>query len=159
MTTHIEVSVSFAGRMSHTEDQLGNHAEKIDPWTQIVGDLHFPGVFTVDPVRPPSSDHPLGVLQSLTGVMANASSIRRIEWQTTCTILVSWSDSRYGSYVDQTWRAGFARINGICGLTGKPVRRGDPVFRPLQRNNAAPKNAFDMILASTVPNGTEITFD
>jgi hypothetical protein len=91
--------------------------------------------------------------------MANASSISRIEWQTTCTILVSWSDSTLGRYVDQTWRAGFARTDGICGLTGKTVRRGDPVFRPLQRGDATPKNAFDMILADTVPNENETTFD
>ena len=159
MTTRIEAPVFFAVRTSHTEDPLGNHAARSDPWTQIVGDLHIPGVFTVDPVQAESSERPLEVCQSRTCAIANASSIRRIEWQTTCTILVSWSDSRYGRFVDQTWRAGFARTNGICGLTGKSVRRGDPVFRPLHRGNTAPKNAFDMILANTVPNGTEITFD
>jgi hypothetical protein len=159
MSTRIETSALFAGPTSHTEDLHGKHTERIDPWTQIVGDLHIPGVFTADRIQRSSSDAPLGVSQSRTDAIANGSSIRRIEWQTTCTILVSWSDSRYGRCVDQTWRAGFARINGICGLTGKSVRRGDPVFRPLPHGNASPKNASDMILANTVPNGTEITFD
>ena len=87
--------------------------------------------------------------------MANALTISRIEWQTTCTILVSWSDSTLGRYEDQTWRAGFARTAGICGLTGALVRRGDAVFRPLQRGAVAPTNSLDMILADTLPGAKE----
>ncbi|WP_245253785.1 DUF3331 domain-containing protein [Paraburkholderia sp. LEh10] len=87
--------------------------------------------------------------------MANASSIRRIEWRTSCTILVSWSDSTRGRYEDQTWRAGFARTSGICGLSGVPVRRGDPVFRPLHRDGVMPPNALDMIRADTLPHVKE----
>lgn len=82
--------------------------------------------------------------------MANILSIRRIERQTESTILVSWSDPTLGRYQDQTWRAGFARVAGVCGLTGMPVRRGDPVFRPVVRGGFRPLNAFDMILADTL---------
>ncbi|GAB2891127.1 hypothetical protein GCM10027093_27780 [Paraburkholderia jirisanensis] len=77
--------------------------------------------------------------------------ISRIEWQTSCTILVSWSDPTRGRYVDQIWRMGFARRSGICLLTSTPVQRGDPVFRPLYRKGAEPPNARDMILAATLP--------
>ena len=132
---------------------------KTDPWVQIVGGLHRRAASEVDPIQKPVAQHLPKGRGSIGSAMANASSISRIEWQTTCTILVSWSDSTLGCYVDQTWRAGFARTDGVCGLTGKPVRRGDPVFRPLQRADATPKNAFDMILADTVPNAKEITFD
>ncbi|AUT66064.1 DUF3331 domain-containing protein [Paraburkholderia terrae] len=110
-------------------------------------------------MQTPAKDCPPEGCKSMTSAMANSSSINRIEWQTTCTILVSWSDSRLGRYVEQTWRAGFARTTGVCGLTGKFVRRGDPVFRPLRRGSAAPRNAFDMILANTVPKAKEIAFD
>lgn len=109
-----------------------------DPWTQIVGGL----------------EHPVPIIQGWRELctptrtaMANASSIHRIEWQTTCTVLISWSDSTLGRFDEQTWRAGFARTSGICGLTGMPVRRGDPVFRPLPRGGVKPTNAFDMIRA------------
>jgi hypothetical protein len=91
----------------------------------------------------------------MSSAKANASSIRRIEWQTTRTVLVSWSDSTLGRYEDQTWRAGFARTAGFCGLTGVPVRRGDVVFRPFQRGGATPTNALDMILADTLPSAEE----
>ncbi|ACC74651.1 DUF3331 domain-containing protein [Paraburkholderia phymatum] len=113
---------------------------RVDPWSQIVTGLH---------------DRPRFVPQwDPTAAMANASSIRRIEWQTSCTILVSWSDSTLGRFEDQTWRAGFARTSGVCGLTGVPVRRGDPVFRPLQKGGVMPRNALDMILARTLPHGS-----
>jgi hypothetical protein len=134
----------------------GIHVNRNDPWVQIVGDLHCRAASEVDPMPKPNY-HRLLNCASMWSAMANASSIRRIEWQTTCTILISWSDSTLGRYVDQIWRAGFARTDGVCGLTGKPVRRGDAVFRPLQRGGDAPKNAFDMILAETVPNAKEIT--
>ena len=85
----------------------------IDPWTRIVGGLHDRSVTSAQP------DSALAVRAARehsatkTGAMANASSIRRIEWQTTCTILVSWSDSTLGRFEDQTWRAGFARTSGV----------------------------------------------
>ncbi|CAB3768907.1 DUF3331 domain-containing protein [Paraburkholderia humisilvae] len=83
--------------------------------------------------------------------MANVSTIRRIERQTESTLLVSWSDPTLGRYQDQTWRAGFARRPGVCGLTGMPVCRGDAVYKPVVRGGAKPLNAFDMILASALP--------
>ena len=123
---------------------------RIDPWLQIVSALHGRALRAAQPDRAPAIRGLRERSQSLRTAMANASSIRRIEWQTTCTILVSWSDSTLGRFEDQTWRAGFARTAGVCGLTGVPVRRGDPVFRPLHRAGAMPRNALDMIRADTL---------
>jgi hypothetical protein len=129
--------------------------KRIDPWMQIVSGLHERAPYAAQPDSMPVAQRSRKRRHAMTGAMtgtiaramANASSIRRIEWQTTCTILVTWSDSTLGHYEDQTWREGFARTPGICGLTGVPVRRGDPVFRPLHRGSALPANALDMILA------------
>ncbi|AUT75052.1 DUF3331 domain-containing protein [Paraburkholderia hospita] len=123
---------------------------RIDPWFQIVSGLHGRGRFAAQQNPASAGRGPRERCSPMITAMANASSIRRIEWQTTCTILVTWSDSTLGRFEDQTWRAGFARTSGICGLTGVPVRRGDPVFRPLQRAGVLPRNAFDMIRADTL---------
>jgi hypothetical protein len=123
---------------------------RIDPWMQIVGVLRGRARFVAQPDPSIAARGPRERCGSMSMAMANASSIRRIEWQTTCTILVSWSDSTLGRFEDQTWRAGFARTSGVCGLTGVPVRRGDPVFRPLQKGGVTPRNALDMILADTL---------
>lgn len=131
----------------------GIYVKGTDPWGQIVSRLHNSAA-AFDPIQ---QRVPYRVSKD-SASMANASSVSRIERQTTYTILVSWSDPTLGSYVDQTWRAGVARTDGVCGLTGKPVRRGDPVFRPLPREVAPLKNPFDMILADTVPNSTESAF-
>ncbi|WP_109480475.1 DUF3331 domain-containing protein [Paraburkholderia sp. C35] len=120
---------------------------RIDPWSHIVSGLHERKAINAQPDSALAVRHARERNSPMPPAMANAASIRRIEWQTTCTILVSWSDSTLGRIEDQTWRAGFARASGVCGLTGEPVRRGDPVFRPLQRGGVLPRNAFDMIRA------------
>ncbi|MDE1182204.1 DUF3331 domain-containing protein [Paraburkholderia sp.] len=50
------------------------------------------------------------------------------------TVSISWCDSRTGHYGDQTWRVGVARKSGICVLSGRPIRRGEP---STVRNRAA----------------------
>jgi hypothetical protein len=129
---------------------------RIDPWIQIVGGLRARTVLPVHPSRKPNVQAARERRNPTKSTMANASSIRRIDWQTSCTILVSWSDSTLGRYEDQTWRAGFARKAGICGLTGLPVRRGDAVFQPFRRGGATPANAPDMIRADVLPRAEEI---
>ena len=140
----------------------------IDPWQQIVRGLrgHPPelarairrSAWAARESSGESGGEPSGEPGSHARrcAIANALSIRRIERQTESTILVSWSDPTLGRYQDQTWRAGFARTAGVCGLTGMPVQRGDAVYKPAVRAGARPLNAFDMILADTLkrqPNG------
>jgi hypothetical protein len=124
----------------------------IDPWSHIVKGLRGHPHDIGDAIRK-ASFASRDFDDSLRCGMANILSIRRIERQTESTILVSWSDPTLGRYQDQTWRAGFARVAGVCGLTGMPVRRGDPVFRPVVRGGFRPLNAFDMILADTLSRG------
>jgi hypothetical protein len=122
-------------------------ANKIDPWLQVVNWLSERAPDTMCSSHKLSNASWLECNNIAPCNMMKASSISRIEWQTTSTILVSWSDSTLGRYQDQTWRAGLARTSGVCGLTGVPVNKGDVVFRPLIRAGARPTNALDMILA------------
>jgi hypothetical protein len=127
----------------------------IDLWDQIVSGLCGRTAFTVHPSRKPGFYGSRERCNSMKSAMAHAWTINRIEWLSTRTILVSWSHSTLGRYEDQTWRAGIASTPGICGHTGVPVRRGDAVFRPLQRVDAPLTNAPHMILADTLPSAEE----
>ncbi|WP_279636277.1 DUF3331 domain-containing protein [Paraburkholderia hospita] len=66
------------------------------------------------------------------------------------TLSMFWSDPRTGHYSDQIWRLGFARIDGFCALSGKPIAEGDQIFRPLRSLMRAPSNGDRMVLASVV---------
>ncbi|MBP0589414.1 DUF3331 domain-containing protein [Paraburkholderia sp. LEh10] len=86
----------------------------------------------------------------------NTSSINLIEWQTTSTIHVSWSNPTLGRYEAQTWRAGLARMSGVCVLTGALIYKGDAVFRPLLRTRTDPANAHEMILMKMLTQQAQI---
>jgi hypothetical protein len=123
---------------------------RIGPWCHIVDCLRAGVPGTAPSTRKLATYAMQARRNPAPKTMTDASAIKRIEWQTVHTILVSWSDSTLGQYHDQTWRAGFARAPGVCGLTGVPVRRGDAVFRPFVRGGIAPMNAPVMILAKTL---------
>lgn len=74
-----------------------------------------------------------------------------VEQRTSCTLSISWSDPRSGYYADQVWRLGLAHMASFCVLSGMPIRRGDPVFRPRACERHVPVNGNHMILASAVP--------
>ncbi|RQR49553.1 DUF3331 domain-containing protein [Burkholderia sp. Bp9140] len=65
-------------------------------------------------------------------------------------ISVSWSDSCSGRYAEQIWCRSRARVPSTCALTGRAIRRGDPVFRPRASDVCLPANQQRMILAATV---------
>ncbi|WP_429563219.1 DUF3331 domain-containing protein [Paraburkholderia sp. MM6662-R1] len=67
------------------------------------------------------------------------------------SLSVSWSDPCTGRYADQIWRFGLAQVDSFCALTGRPIRRGDPVFRPRLSSTRLPANHNRMILASAIP--------
>lgn len=73
-----------------------------------------------------------------------------LEWLSSKTLSVCWSDPRTGHYADQVWRLGVARMNARCVLTGTQIRLGDSVFRPRASENYSPANKERMILASAV---------
>ncbi|SKC81277.1 protein of unknown function [Burkholderia sp. CF099] len=66
------------------------------------------------------------------------------------TLSICWSDSQTGHYADQVWRLGLAREDGFCALSGRPIGRGDEVFRPRRSMTFVPANWRRMILASDV---------
>ncbi|WP_404935611.1 DUF3331 domain-containing protein [Paraburkholderia sp. DHOC27] len=78
------------------------------------------------------------------------TSVRAIEPQGERALLVCWCDPTCCQYIDQRWTNVTARKNGRCALTGRPIRRGDSVFRPQSRGLRAPGNRHEMILSAAV---------
>jgi hypothetical protein len=120
---------------------------RMGPWPHIIDCLRASTPRTAHSTRKPAT---LARCSPAPNATTHTASIRHIEWQTMHTIRVSWSDPTLGQCHDQTWRAGSARTEGVCVLTGVPVRRGDAVFRPLALGRDAPVNAPHMILANTL---------
>jgi hypothetical protein len=120
---------------------------QMGPWPHIVDCLRSSSPCTARSTRKPAM---LARCSPAPNALTPTASIRHIEWQTMHTIRVSWSDATLGQCHDQTWRAGLARTEGVCALTGVPVRRGDAVFRPLALGHDSPINAPHMILANTL---------
>ncbi|CAB3789404.1 DUF3331 domain-containing protein [Pararobbsia alpina] len=73
-----------------------------------------------------------------------------VERQSSSTVLVSWRDSTFCHYVEQTWRLGVARCEGICALSGSPIRLGDSIYRPRSGGAEQPINANAMILDAAI---------
>lgn len=66
------------------------------------------------------------------------------------SVILRWcSTSCHYGY--QIWVCSKARRAGICSLTGKAIRRGDPVYRPRMRQGGTPVNANAMIHPSALP--------
>ncbi|MEX3937632.1 DUF3331 domain-containing protein [Paraburkholderia phymatum] len=80
-------------------------------------------------------------------VPARVSIVERLTSQ---TLSVCWSDATLGRYSEQTWRLGRARIDSYCLLTGRRIRYGDQVFRPLTQQRYLSPEYNRMILACVV---------
>lgn len=78
-----------------------------------------------------------------------AAKVRILDRPSKNTAIVSWFDPTVCRYGDQPWRASRARQSGTCAVTGRSIRRGDPVYRP-RTVRPCPLNANAMILASCV---------
>jgi len=126
-----------------------------DPWSQIIGRLSAHWHETASVVCQASGRRKRRSRTVTAHAALRVPTIRSIEWQTDATVIVSWSDATRGNYLDQTWRVGYARVTGICALSGMSVKRGDLVFRPFHRGAAPPSNALDMILASVLTRYSE----
>lgn len=77
------------------------------------------------------------------------AKVRILDRPSKNTAIVSWFDPTVCRYGDQPWRASRARHPGTCAMTGRSIRRGDPVYRP-RTVRPCPLNANAMILASCV---------
>lgn len=62
------------------------------------------------------------------------------------TATVSWSDPQGCKYGEQVWRLATAKRAGTCVLSGQPIARGEPIYRPT-RADPPPTNADAMMLA------------
>lgn len=82
------------------------------------------------------------------GVGLNRTSIIALEKQNDSSMLVSWSDSTRCRYIDQRWISAKSRSSGYCALTGRAIRRGDPIYKPQWRGAHRPANSMEMILAA-----------
>ena len=76
-------------------------------------------------------------------------TIRLLERQGAVRATIAWHDPTRCSYGYQTWQAARARHSGICAVSGRPVCRGDEVYKPRLHKQRA-SNAGEMILASVL---------
>jgi len=76
-------------------------------------------------------------------------TIRLLERQGAARATIAWHDPTRCSYGYQTWQTARARHSGICAVSGRPVCRGDEVFKPRLHKQRA-SNAGEMILASVL---------
>ena len=77
------------------------------------------------------------------------ASVRLLECTSDRTVLIEWSSPTGCRYGEQIWTRATATAAGVCALSGKPVTRGDAVFRPRRPLNSG-GNALAMILATEI---------
>ena len=82
--------------------------------------------------------------------------IEVLERLTPCTISVSWSDPCSGRCNEQIWHTGLAPFSTVCALTGRAIRRGDPVFRLRSRGDYVPPRQHQMILAASIEESNDL---
>jgi hypothetical protein len=70
----------------------------------------------------------------------SAALVSVVERCSPTSVAICWCDATSGRYGDQVWKLRVARNKTICVLSGKAIRRGDPVYRPSMRGRA-PANA------------------
>jgi len=71
-------------------------------------------------------------------------------------VVISWQDSTRGRLADQRWRRCTAYVEGVCAMSGRQIRRGDDIYRPLRRVSKF-ANLGEMILAATIDGAHEGT--
>ncbi|MFL9901950.1 DUF3331 domain-containing protein [Paraburkholderia fungorum] len=59
-----------------------------------------------------------------------------------------WHDATLCNYEEQVWARCPAPASGRCAMSGKHIRKGDPVYRPRIRGGFTPLNSDAVILAS-----------
>jgi hypothetical protein len=98
--------------------------------------------------KPEANLHPKDSGSSMASFSFSVSIVEKLS---TKTLSVSWSDARSGRCSEQIWRLGRARFDSRCVVSGKPIQRGEVVFRPQSDGIIHPATRHHMILASSVP--------
>ncbi|SMG60443.1 DUF3331 domain-containing protein [Paraburkholderia susongensis] len=125
-----------------------------EPWKQTIISLqHASSSFTnAEAVEQASVERnaKLGGTRSRTSRPAShvpfSGYIRILERLSSTTISIYWYDATCGLYTDQIWKRTYSRHKTVCTVTGRPVERGDAVYRPYRRGTW-PANANHSILA------------
>ncbi|WP_081075369.1 DUF3331 domain-containing protein [Burkholderia anthina] len=91
-------------------------------------------------------------VDSVSGALRRKAVVTPIERISDSSVLVSWHDSTSCHYNEQTWVSGFARVTGVCALSGASIRSGAAIYRPGRRAYGYPANAEAMILAEAMRN-------
>jgi hypothetical protein len=88
---------------------------------------------------------PVAAISSGTG----QAEVHPVERLTPRTVTVDWCEPGACHYTEQTWVAGAANRSGHCAVTGKVIRRGDPIYRP-RPTRPPTQNAAAMIAAEQI---------
>ncbi|WP_181196587.1 DUF3331 domain-containing protein [Paraburkholderia sp. BL25I1N1] len=128
-----------------------------DPWLHAIKMLRRAVAYGINQSDQDSFQLPMRVLSRQTTGRHENIIVKVLDRPTSSTATVSWRDSTSCHYGDQLWSRRIARFNGVCALTGKPVRKGDLVYQP-RTSGHRPINANRMILSSviTLANSSEI---
>jgi hypothetical protein len=126
-------------------------ANMMDPWAQTIGLLSVLSGLTRAGFVPMGSG---GAAQSVTGLVHGEVSVSLIDRPTSSTATIAWRDSTRCCYGDQVWRSSRARVEGVCAMSGRPIRPGDPVYKP-RPCRPMPVNAGAMILTSALDDATQ----
>jgi hypothetical protein len=125
-----------------------------EPWKQTIISLQRASRTATDKDASKQQEQAPGATRAcaLSRTPRSASSmpfsgyIRILERLSNTAVSVSWYDATCGHYADQIWRRMCSRQKTVCTLTGRPVKRGDAVYRPSVRG-LRPVNADYLILA------------
>ncbi|WP_338641700.1 DUF3331 domain-containing protein [Burkholderia pyrrocinia] len=130
-------------------------AMAVDPWTQTLGLLAQLSGSSDARVVAPLCETQRGCVSGNVAHQRPVSVVRRsglvnfIDRPTATTVTIAWRDSTHCSYGDQLWQASRAKVNGVCAMSGHPIRPGDAVYQP-RPEHPKPLNADAMILASAL---------
>jgi hypothetical protein len=127
------------------------NANLIDPWMQTIGLLSVPASGSRGCGVGPNEDNGA---RHVDGTALHGVTVSLVERQKSSTATISWRDSTRCCYGDQVWCASRARTEGVCAMSGRPIRRGDAVYKP-RPYRPAPRNADAMILTSALDDATQ----
>jgi hypothetical protein len=127
------------------------NANIIDPWMQTIDLLSVPAGGS----RGCGSALNEGNgARHVDGTALHGVTVSLVDWPTSSTATISWRDSTRCCYGDQVWRSSRARTEGVCAMSGRPIRPGDAVYKP-RPCRPARRNADAMILTSALDDATE----
>ena len=127
------------------------NANIIDPWMQTIGLLSVPAGESKGCGSGLNGGNRAGQMD---GTVLHGVRVSLLERSTSSTATISWRDSTRCCYGDQVWHSSRARTEGVCAMSGRPIRPGDAVYKP-RPCRPVPRNAGAMILTSALDDATE----